>query len=83
MLTEATNVDLYEDGTKTASVTNDPSQLTAASLATESSAKNMTVVCSDKTGKVSASGTIMQPGNATAIVLSIDSPSVATGECTL
>jgi len=81
VLTEATTVDLYEDGKKTSTVHVDPSQLTAASFPkTEGpDAANTTVVCSDSAGAVLASSTMMQPGNATAIVLSIDAPSVATG----
>lgn len=83
VLTEATTVDLYEDGKKMSTVHVDPSQLTAASfpkMDPESpDAINTTVVCSDSAGTVLASGTMMQPGNATAIMLSIDAPSVATG----
>ena len=79
VLTDATTVTLYEDGKKTATAQVEPAMLTAASLTPTSwKAKNLTAVCSTA-GATTATGTIMAAGNASAIVLSLDAPSVATG----
>lgn len=78
VLTEAATVELYEDGTKTSTAAVVP--LEAAILVVDAeSARNLTVVCLDSVGSVTASGTIIEPGEATKIELTIDAPSVLTG----
>ena len=76
--TEAASVDLYEDGVKTSSVQVSP-LITAGLTVTNPAAKNLTAVCIGADGAPTASGTILQPGTASAIRLLLDAPSVATG----
>jgi len=79
VLTEAATVTLYEDGTATA--TAQVPDLDSASLTpTLPAAKNTTVACLSKSGVVLATDRLIASAqNASAIVLSIDAPSVATG----
>ena len=76
--TEAASVDLYEDGVKTSTAQVSP-LITAGLAVTNSAARNFTAVCIGADGTPTASGTILQPGSASTIRLSLDVPSVATG----
>jgi hypothetical protein len=79
VLTEAATVELYEDGTKTSTAAVLPLEAATLAVDAENSARNLTVVCLDSVGGVTASGTIIEPGEATKIELTIDAPSVLTG----
>jgi hypothetical protein len=45
----------------------------------EVTVKNLTVVCLDTEGTLTASGSIIEPGVASKIELTVDAPSVLTG----
>lgn len=79
VLTEAAMVELYEDGKKTSTATVQPLEAATLKMDTEASTKNFTVVCLDSTGSLTASGSIIEPGDAAKIELTIDAPTVLTG----
>eukprot|EP01052_Picozoa_sp_SAG31_P002773 SAG31_NODE_100_length_25264_cov_38.715359_8_plen_267_part_00 len=79
VLTDLSTVKLYQDGALVGNATVNSTALGWASIRWSPAGRNLTAVCQSDDASTTLQHTMLRPGNASAIVLTIDAPHPKTG----